>query len=169
MKKLFLLLLLVPIVSFSQNEELDPEYQEEAYEEEAIPKHSNPLKYKGLVSPVLEGNQLIVYTASGNYELSRTTINGNSEVRCSGENFFVIQDNTTRSAIVYDQLCKEIGRVQLKLSENVAFILWDGDQYNDTSFDFKIINREINMTKYYLKDGKYLYKKLIDENKDFED
>jgi hypothetical protein len=73
------------------------------------------------------------------------------------------------SAIVYDQLCKEIGRVQLKLSENVAFLLWDGDQYNDISFDFKIINREINMTKYYLKDGKYLYKKLIDENKDFDD
>lgn len=170
MKKLFLLLLLVPVVSFSQNEdELDPEYQEREYQEEAIPKLKNASVYKGLVAPVLEGSQLIVYTASGNYELSRKTINANSEVRCSGQNFFVIQDNTTRSAIIYNHLCKEIGRVQLLPSENVAFFLWDGDAYYGAPFDFKIINRKINMTKYYSKDGKYLYKKSIDENKDFED
>ena len=51
MKKLFLLLLLVPIITFSQNEEeLDPEYQEEEYQEAPIPKYENPIEYKGLIS-----------------------------------------------------------------------------------------------------------------------
>jgi len=175
MKKLFLLLLLVPVVSFSQNEdELDPEYQEREYQEEAIPKLKNASVYKGLVAPVLEGSQLIVYTANGNYELSRMNINGinideNNYIKVKGENFFVVQDSTARLAIVYDHLCKEIGRVQLLSSENVAITLDDGTETYDIQYDFKIINREIEKTKYYSKDGKYLFKRDIDENKDFDD
>lgn len=169
MKKLFLLLLLVPIITFSQNEnELDDEYQERDYQEAPIPKLKNANVYKGLVAPVLEGSALIVYTASGNYELSRCTINSNSEVRCSGKNFFVVQDNTTRFAIVYNHLCKEIGRVKLLDGENLAIIIHDGSESYDIQYDFKIINHKINMTKYYLKEGKYLFKRVIDENKDFD-
>lgn len=170
MKKLFLLLLLVPIITFSQNEnELDAEYTEDAYQEAPIPKLKNAKVYKGLVAPELEGSTLIVYTASGNYELSRRTINSNSEVgRCSGKNFFVVQDNTTRFAIVYNHLCVEIGRVKLLDGENLAIIIHDGSESYDIQYDFKIINRKIKKTKYYLKDGTYLFKRSIDENKDFD-
>lgn len=170
MKKLFLLLLLVPIITFSQNEEeLDPEYQEEEYQEAPIPKFKNPSVYKGLVAPELDGSTLIAYTASGNYELSRKTINSNSEVgRCSGKGFFVVQDNTTRFAIVYNQLCKEIGRVKLLDGENLAILIHDGSETYDIQYDFKIINHKINKTKYYLKDGTYLFKRDIDEYKDFD-
>lgn len=169
MKKLFLLLLLVPIITFSQNEnELDDEYQERDYQEAPIPKLKNASVYKGLVAPELEGSTLIVYTASGNYELSRCTINSNSEVRCSGKNFFVVQDNTTRFAIVYNHLCKEIGRVKLLDGENLAIIIHDGSESYDIQYDFKIINHKINKTKYYLKDGTYLFKRAIDEYKDFD-
>ena len=170
MKKLFLLLLLVPIITFSQNEdELDDEYQEREYQEDPIPKLKDASVYKGLVAPILEGSTLIVYTASGNYELSRCTINSDSEVgRCSGKNFFVVQDNTTRFAIVYNHLCVEIGRVKLEPGENVAIIIHDGSETYDIQYDFKIINHKINMTKYYLKDGTYLFKRVIYENKDFD-
>lgn len=169
MKKLLLLLLLVPIMSFAQyQEELDTEYQESEYQESEIPKHPNPIDYNGLLETMLENNILIVYTNNSIYELSRLTMNDNSEVRSSGENFFVVQDNTSRLVIVYNQLCEEIGRVQLLESENLAFLLWDGDTYYDSEFDFKIINREMNITKYYLKNGEYKYKRVIDENKDFD-
>lgn len=169
MKNLFLLLLLVPIITFSQNEnELDAEYQEREYQETPIPKLKNASVYKGLVAPVLEGSTLIVYTSSGNYELSRCTINSDSEVRCSGKNFFVVQDKTTRFAIIYNHLCKEIGRVKLEAGENVAIMLWDGSDYYGAPYDFKIISRKINKTKYFSRYGKLLYKKAIDENSDFD-
>lgn len=169
MKKLFLLLLLVPIITFSQNEnELDDEYQERDYQEAPIPKLKNASAYKGLVAPELEGRTLIVYTTSGNYELSRCNINSNSEVRCSGKNFFVVQDKTTRFVIIYNHLCKEIGRVKLLDGENLAFLIHDGSESYDIQYDFKIINHKINKTKYYLKDGTYLFKRTIDENKDFD-
>lgn len=169
MKKLFLLLLLVPIITFSQNEnELDAEYTEDAYQEAPITKLKNASSYKGFVAPVLEGSTLIVYTSNGNYELSRCTINSNSVVKCSGKNFFVVQDKTTRFAIVYNHLCKEIGRVKLEAGENVAIMLWDSSDYYGAPYDFKIINRKINKTKYFSRYGKLLYKKAIDEDSDFD-
>ena len=169
MKKLLLLLLLAPIISFAQNEEeLDPEYQEEVYQEEEIPKYENPIEYKGLIKTETKNDTLIVYSYNLEYELSRGNINSNSEVRCSGENFFVVQDNTIRSVIIYDQLCNEIGRVKLLDRENLAILFWDADDYFDSEFDFKIIDREINMTKFYSKNGQYKYKREIDENEDFD-
>ena len=170
MKNLFLLLLLVPIITFSQNDN----HIEDAvimlieYQEAPIPKLKNAIAYKGLVAPVLEGSTLIVYTSNGNYELSRCTINSNSEVKCSGKNFFVVQDKTTRFAIIYNHLCKEIGRVKLEAGENVAIMLWDGSDYYGAPYDFKIISRKINKTKYFSRYGKLLYKKAIDEDSDFD-
>lgn len=167
MKKLLLLLLLIPTITFSQSDEdLDPEYQEVEYKERKITKLKS--KYNGLVVPVLEGSTLIVYSANRKYELSRCNINSNSEVRCSGLNFFVVQDNTTRFAIVYNQLCEEIGRVKLLDGENLAIIIHDGSESYDIQYDFKIISHKTNMTKYYLKDGTYLFKRDIDEYKDFD-
>lgn len=156
------------ILPAQEDEELDAEYKEEKKEEKISP-HKNPATFEGTIDVIEEGNIIIIY--GNEEELSRMKrLNNQTEVKGSGVNFFVLQDNLNSQAIIYNHLCKEIARLKLSEEkdpithervENVDPFYWEGTDILYNQYDFRVINHAQKTIKYYNQQAKYLYTNVL--------
>lgn len=161
-------MLFTMLLSAQEEKDIDDEYNEEK-KDEKLSINKNPEKFEGTIDVIEEGNILIVY--GDEQELSRMKrLNNETEIKGSGINFFVLQDNQNSQAIIYNHLCKEIARLKLsnlkdsitnERLENVDSFYWEGTDILYNQYDFRVINRAEKTIKFYNKQAKYLYTNIL--------